>query len=303
MAELVLVHGIGPVGEPADFAGEWLEALTAGAPRSVAESVPKRTRVVDYRDWSWATTHGAQGVSNFDEDSIAPEEAELLEQLAITWLEAAAQSTDRDMAVEAGKALAALSATPRDGAQGPMAGARSAVAALARVPVFGPGTYTVVQKVNRTNLWQVTAFVNNIEGTKEAVLSRFEETVTPETRIVLAHSLGTVVAYEAIHHLGLELDLLVTTGSPLGLDRIIYSELQPSAAFPPGVHRWVNVADPDDFIAADPSLADRFPDPTGERVVEDVKVKNSGPFFRHHHITEYLRHDDVRAIIWDALDG
>ena len=34
--------------------------------------------------------------------------------------------------------------------------------------------------------------------------------------IVIAHSLGSVVAYEVLHHTGLKVDSLVTLGSPLG---------------------------------------------------------------------------------------
>jgi hypothetical protein len=182
--------------------------------------------------------------------------------------------------------------------------ARSTVAAVAKVPIFGNGTYTAVQKVNRTNLWQVTAYVNNYDNAKSEIWKRFADVAGDDTRIVIAHSLGTVVAYEAIRHFNLELDLLLTTGSPLGLDRIIYQKLVPDATFPEAVRRWVNVADHDDFIAADPYLVDRFPDTTGGgRRVDDMKVINSGPFARHHHITEYLKHDELRQVFWEALDG
>jgi hypothetical protein len=55
------------------------------------------------------------------------------------------------------------------------------------------------------------------------------------------------------------LPLLVTIGSPLGLDTIIYPRLRPQPPmFPPRVLRWVNVADRDDFIAAEPDLTRMF---------------------------------------------
>ena len=301
VASVVLVHGIGTVGERTDFS-EWLGALCAGAPALVRDSLQQQAVAVDYGDWSWAKTHGAQGPDDPNLSALPPKTALAMEQLARAWLEAAAASHDPKVATEAAKQLAELSPNGRTGTQGPMAGVRSAIAALSKVPLFGPGIYSQVQKVNRTNLWQVTAYVNNIEGAKDSILERFGQVIGPDTRIVIAHSLGTVVAYEAIGRFGLDLDLFLTTGSPLGLDRVIFPKLIPPASFPPGVKRWVNVADHDDFVAADPCLTDRFPDPSGQRGIEDIQVRNNGPFVRHHDITEYLSHDDVRAVVWDALD-
>ena len=54
-------------------------------------------------------------------------------------------------------------------------------------------------------------------------------------RIVIAHSLGTVVAYEALHaHPELEVELLLTLGSPLALPRAVFDRLLPRPA------RWPN---------------------------------------------------------------
>lgn len=78
---------------------------------------------------------------------------------------------------------------------------------------------------------------------------------TARPRIVVAHSLGTVVTYEALHaHPELSVDLLVTLGSPLALRNAVFERLVPapvnaSGARPPGVGRWVNVADPGDPVA------------------------------------------------------
>jgi len=72
-------------------------------------------------------------------------------------------------------------------------------------------------------------------------------------RIVLAHSLGSVVAYEALWtQLDIDIDLLITMGSPLGMPAIVYDRLVPAAfaqSRPPNVRRWVNVADKGDLIA------------------------------------------------------
>lgn len=81
---------------------------------------------------------------------------------------------------------------------------------------------------------------------------------------VIAHSLGSVVAYEALWaHPELRVDLLITLGSPLGMPGVIFERLQPAprdglGGRPPGVRRWVNLADIGDMVAIPRRLADRF---------------------------------------------
>lgn len=85
--------------------------------------------------------------------------------------------------------------------------------------------------------------------------------------VVIAHSLGTVVTYEALHaHPELHVDLLLTLGSPLALPRAVFDRLSPRpsgpsvplGARPAGVARWVNIADPGDPVAIPPRLARAF---------------------------------------------
>ncbi|MBN0042725.1 hypothetical protein JS756_01085 [Streptomyces actuosus] len=83
-------------------------------------------------------------------------------------------------------------------------------------------------------------------------------------RVLVAHSLGSVVAYETLHaHPDLELDLLLTVGSPLGLPALMRKlEPEPVAgrgARPSGVRHWVNIADVGDLVAVPPRLGDAFP--------------------------------------------
>ncbi|WP_169982345.1 hypothetical protein [Microbispora sp. H10836] len=83
-------------------------------------------------------------------------------------------------------------------------------------------------------------------------------------RVVVAHSLGSVVAYEALWaHPDLSVDLLVTLGSPLGMRDVVFERLAPvpvrgRGARPPGVRRWVNIADKDDIAAIPAVLASCF---------------------------------------------
>jgi hypothetical protein len=81
--------------------------------------------------------------------------------------------------------------------------------------------------------------------------------------IVLAHSLGSVVAYEALWAWPkITVDLLVTFGSPLGIRGFVFDRLDPKPAKtgrrPPGVRRWVNIADPGDICAVPRWLYESF---------------------------------------------
>ena len=73
--------------------------------------------------------------------------------------------------------------------------------------------------------------------------------------MVLAHSLGSVVTYETLwHNDDLEVDLLVTLGSPLALPHAVFPRLDPAPSDgvgcrPPNVKRWVNIADVGDLVA------------------------------------------------------
>jgi hypothetical protein len=111
-------------------------------------------------------------------------------------------------------------------------------------------------------------------------------------RIVIAHSLGTVVTYEALHaHPELKVELLLTLGSPLALPRAVFDRLLPRpadgpagrfGARPKGVERWVNVADPGDPVAIPPHLARAF-----QGIALDLTdTVNAG--FGFHHAKNYL---------------
>jgi hypothetical protein len=78
-----------------------------------------------------------------------------------------------------------------------------------------------------------------------------------QPRVVVAHSLGSVVAYEALWNTSAStfpVELLVTVGSPLALPGAIFDRLDPApiagrGVRPPGVSRWINIADVGDLVA------------------------------------------------------
>jgi hypothetical protein len=106
--------------------------------------------------------------------------------------------------------------------------------------------------------------------------------------VIIAHSLGSVVAYESLwkHRNHLPIDLLLTLGSPLAMPDIVYHRLESHEGprgRPPGVMQWINIADPGDFIAV----------PSGgitlnfQHVTADLK--DAIGTFSFHQVTKYLQ--------------
>lgn len=113
--------------------------------------------------------------------------------------------------------------------------------------------------------------------------------------VVVAHSLGTVVAYESLWaHQKCDVGLFVTLGSPLAIPRMVADKLKPGECRkPPRVHRWVNLADPGDIGAVPPGgLARRF------AVDEDIPI--SAGMWEFQTPGAYLRSTDVTDVIFRA---
>jgi hypothetical protein len=118
---------------------------------------------------------------------------------------------------------------------------------------------------------------------KKDVDALVDAAVGVDCRILIGHSLGSVVAWEYVRRYPEhELDLLLTAGSPLGL-RMIRSRLPvrdfATAARPSHVAGWVNVRDPHDPVACAGKLSKWWPWSV------DTPVNNQGDA---HSATRYL---------------
>ncbi|MER6187965.1 serine protease [Streptomyces sp. NPDC001652] len=149
-----------------------------------------------------------------------------------------------------------------------------------------------------TTLRDVAAYLDD-PGVRDAVLNTVLATMPTSGELVLVtHSLGTVVGMDLISRLAPELDvsLLVTAGSPLGLDTVYRRLLVGGPKRPDRVEHWVNTWCPTDGVAIGCPLADDW---KGE--LTDLAVDNSRD--RAHHIEEYLAHPKVAAAIGHAISA
>ena len=189
---------------------------------------------------------------------------------------------------------------PPTGAMGPgTAGVQVMLERLLRSRTFA----RVAQRAFIGNLKQVTAFLSD-RSMKELVLGRIHEEVGDGTRVLIGHSLGSVVAYEYVcRYRPRSVELLVTLGSPLGIPKLVFDRLTPvpadgRGAWPGTVGRWVNVADPNDVIALCKQLAGLFPAPSQGKGVDDRLVNNGD---QPHAIDRYLNARQTGSALADVL--
>jgi hypothetical protein len=100
--------------------------------------------------------------------------------------------------------------------------------------------------------------------------ARVAGAIGADTRVVVAHSLGSIVAYDCMRaHPEWTIDTLVTLGSPLGNATLVLSKLERDPSWPGNIRRWVNITAPTDQVCAGTQLA-----PIYDARIEDVVVDN-----------------------------
>ncbi len=153
----------------------------------------------------------------------------------------------------------------------------------------------------RSALREVAIYLDlDAPGPRRQAQARVAELIRAERPdVVIAHSLGSVVAYETLwEHPDLVVPSLITLGSPLALPGVFYHALEATGAHshsrPPNVGRWVNIADSGDLVAVPKDLASRF-----SGVDEQIMVEIDR--FECHRIVWYLQSPIVAGAIQAEL--
>lgn len=125
-----------------------------------------------------------------------------------------------------------------------------------------------------------------------------------EPYIVVAHSQGSMIAYDVLRslkHEDCKIPLFITIGSPLGLQELkdLFGK-DGKLLVPDCVDRWCNFADPFDPVAFEPTLKDDYAPNSRGISVEDVPVQNLDSPQHPHSATGYLGLDEVRSTVRDA---
>ncbi|MFD9949985.1 trypsin-like peptidase domain-containing protein [Nonomuraea sp. NPDC059023] len=182
---------------------------------------------------------------------------------------------------------AALAGRPADGRrEGLLTGVQGALSWLASATNLD---HLLIAAVFR----DVAAYLDD-SSVRQAVLASVERTLPASGQVVLvAHSLGTVVAMDLLTRLpaALEVPLLVTLGSPLGLDAVQGRLLSGGPHRPDRAGQWLNVWSQSDPVSIGCPLEDDWKGQVDERAVDN-------PLQRSHDVAEYLSHPHVaRALL------
>ncbi|MFJ7773431.1 hypothetical protein ACIQ1J_34885 [Streptomyces sp. NPDC097107] len=290
MAAIVVVHGIGKqyLGARSlhgGIASALLDGVRlAGGPPVKAEDV----EVAFYGHWfrppGSTPTKGEPAYSH--RDVTDPFEVELL--LAL-WLEAARREPGRVPSPETGAAQ--LKAPVPYTVQ-------RALHALARSS-FLAGT---ADRFLIGVLKQVRRYLTDDGGVRDRIQREIAACVTDDNRVLVGHSLGSLIAYEALcAHPEWPVTTLVTIGSPLGIPNLVFDRLRPrpqtgKGSWPGLVRNWTNLCDRADVVALVKELAPLFPGKARE--VTDVLVDNG---WRAHAIERHLTAVETGAAIAAGL--
>ncbi len=127
--------------------------------------------------------------------------------------------------------------------------------------------------------------------------------------VIIAHSQGSMIAYDVLknwdsgEHGEIEVPLLITIGSPLGLtevkDRMREMTGQPRGklAVPSLVQKWMNFSDTWDYVALDKKLAGDY---QPKERIEDERVDN--PVSKNPHSgIGYLSTEEVRSAVLGVI--
>ncbi|MCQ0025431.1 alpha/beta hydrolase [Streptomyces somaliensis DSM 40738] len=314
---LVFVHGIGgPQDAEADLE-EWLRAAAHGARAAghgdrlsgLTGGWAADTRFAYYGDLF--RTPGSQGTGAAAPADRASGQDEGL--VAGLLLEAVDERlADPATAPEEARVLrhARTQLAPPGGAQGAGAPGRHVVNALTTLMAL-PGLRSaggwLSARLTAGALGQVARYLNRGEpGEDGAPLdARIRRRVAAcldddGPTVVVAHSLGTVVALETLHaHRG-EVPLLVTLGSPMGTRAAVLPRVRPQPPSAPAcVGRWLNFWDRDDIVAARPRLEDFvLPNASSVRPVSS-RVDSDGAWV--HPAAKYLAQAAVAGPLVEAL--
>jgi pimeloyl-ACP methyl ester carboxylesterase len=244
VARVVCVHGVGQQREAGNtLRAWWAPALCGGVGLAGGRLAEADVQCAFYGDlFRPAGRHLAPGDPLVRARELDGFERDLL---AAWWAEAART----DSAVVAPDARTLAVRTPQ--------GVQGALRALSGSRFFA----SLGERALLGDLRQVRDYLSEHEIRQQA-RQRVTDAVGEDTRVLVGHSLGSVVAYEALcANPGWPIRMLVTLGSPLGIPNLIFDRLQPAplsvaragsgpqGRWPGPARAWANVADRYDVVA------------------------------------------------------
>jgi hypothetical protein len=292
---LVYVHGAGKQ-LPAPALKDQLDGILFGGPLAT-------TRVAHYSDVRWPPTGSGLGVAGGGAGRARREAAVKHAAVHTVSPDEAAEMVVRATLTSRGKPLGAMSARDRTAAKNlakalyvhaDQVARRSSAPHALGIGFFDPIFRLVVGRL-------ASDVIDYLFGTPKAAMQapvRKALVEGPKPDIVLAHSLGTIIAYDVLSEPALadrRPAVMVTVGCPLGIDNV-QDRLRDGAGrpnpIPVGITEWTNFADRFDPVAIEATLRDEF---KPNNLIEDEAVNNAAA--NNHDLTGYLSIGVVRTLL------
>ena len=260
MPKILIIHGIANqyLGE-SELLSAWYPALCDGLRRAKCKSLPSEAECFCpfYGDFFRKPEHlGVTGPLNAAAVSAASEdEIRLLEAI---WKDAAQNDPEVPAPGEFEQPLV--------WAPNPAICAMNALAKSKYLADYIPLRFFF-------DLKQVDSYLND-RDMHARILDSVVSHMNSETKIVIGHSLGSVIAYEAVCAKPEAIETLVTLGSPLGIRNVVFDKLDPKPGalgigrWPGKVKYWRNIAASGDPVAAEKRLAARFGEQVEDRIID-----------------------------------
>ncbi|MDQ1051837.1 serine protease [Streptomyces sp. V4I2] len=285
---LIFLHGRSQHGkDPADLRRRWTGGLNHGLTRAGLHTVaPENVWFPFYGDRIAEAIgqHEAIPTAYADAPAAAAAEAYAIESV---------NGTYEKLVLEA----AALNGMPQNG-QPVSENLGSTLVGSLQGPLSWLAANTGVDALTIATIFRDVDTYLRDDDIRTAVLDCVAETLPPDGEFVLVtHSLGTVVGMDLVANRlpkGTKATLLVTAGSPLGMDAVYSRLIPPGTRRPDTVKNWVNTWCPTDAVAIGCPLERRW-----GKLTEEHAVVNASD--RAHSIEEYLAHPQVAKVIDEFL--
>ncbi|MFG2946325.1 alpha/beta hydrolase [Streptomyces adustus] len=310
-ARLVFVHGIGGPRQPAAELDSWLRALGEGA--ALAGHASRFADLLDGRsaDCRFAYYGDLLGLGQAQSavESVDEQEALRVGEMLLEAIDERSAGTAEDAELRI-LHHARGQLTPQGTPQG--------MGSVARQVLGAANTLLALPGVRRLGGWsgaavmigqlrQVTRYLGRAEsdgaGTTldSRIRRRVREHLDPTVpTIVVAHSLGTVVAMEALQSYEGPVPLLVTVGSPLGLRSVVRDRMRPQPLrVPESVDEWLNFWDRDDLVVGRPRWETALRPNARGVLPRTRRVDSDGAWV--HPATKYLAQPGVAGPVLEAV--